>query len=143
MMGDHAMKDTEFMTAKQKLAVLKAWETFLKYGCKREHFTEALYHHLMDNCSFIAHYDRGGFYAVYFKEGDDTLHFLSQFDRSKGAESVEYGELSGWLNGDYADINNAMVDIAGKYIPALTRSSAVSKRSETWHMRGYYWQSTI
>ncbi len=114
------MKDTKYMTAKEKERVLKAWETFLKYGCKRDHFTEALYHHLMQHCSFIAHYDRGGFYAEYFENGDDTVHFLSQFDRSKGAKSVEYGELGYWLRGDYADINNAMIDIAGKYIPTLT-----------------------
>lgn len=107
------------MTAKEKVAVMNAWETFLKYGCQREHFTEALYHHLIQHCSFIAHYDRCGFYATYFEKGDDTVHFLSQFDQSKGARSIEYGE-NWWRNSaEYSDINNALIDIAGKYIPTL------------------------
>ena len=127
MTSTQAMADTKFMTAKEKVAVLKAWETFLKYGCQRDHFTKALYDHLMQNCSFIAHYDLGGFYATYFEEGDDTVHFLSQFDRSKGTQSIEYGSTL-WLNGDYADINNAMLDIAGKYIPVLVLQFSSKQR---------------
>ena len=117
-MNDYIMKDTQFMTAKEKTATLKAWETFLKYGCKREHFTKALYHHLMQHCSFIAHYDINGFYCEYFERGDDTVKFLSQFDKAKGCLSVEYG-YDYWLGGDYSDINPAMVDIAARYIAGL------------------------
>jgi len=114
--------DAKFMTAQEKRRVLQAWETFLKNGCRRESFTNALYEHLIQDCSFIAHYDQGGFYQTYFANGEDTAYFLTQFDRSKGCLSVEYG-MGYWLHGDYADINNAMVDVAAKYIPVLTQQA--------------------
>ena len=113
-------QDTKFMTATEKARVIRAWETFLRGGCRQEDFTSALYEHLIQHCSFIAHYDRGGFYRTYFVEGEDTAHFLTQFDRSRGCKSVEYGG-TWWLTGEYADINSAMVDVAAKYIPALTQ----------------------
>lgn len=65
-------KDTKFMTAKEKQTVIRAWERFLKNGCKPNDFTKALYHHLINHCSFIAHYDLGGFYSTYFSEPEDT-----------------------------------------------------------------------
>ena len=114
----HELHDSQFMTAVQKERVLKSWEQFLKYGCRREHFSEPLYNHLIQHCSFIAHYNRGGFYGTYFVEGEDTVRFLSQFDATKGARSVEYFH-TWWLDGEYADINRAMVAIAAKYIPEL------------------------
>ncbi len=122
------MKDTKFMTAKEKEKGLRDWERFLKNGCRRADFTKALYHHLTQHCSFIAHYDVGGFYDTYFAQGDDTVHFLSQFDRSKGCRSIEYGDTY-WIRdgndvcGGYYDINNAMVDIATKYIHVLVAGS--------------------
>lgn len=128
--------DTKFMPAKEKERVLRAWEAFLKNGCRKEDFTEALYHHLMQRCSFIAHYDRRGFYDTYFVEGEDTAHFLTQFDRSKGCMSVEYGD-HWWIGGDYADINNAMVDVAAKYIPLLTQQALKrQKEADIAHARG-------
>jgi len=69
------MKDVKFMTAKEKEAVLKAWERFMRAmagGKTAEElsrmFTEALYHHLIQHCSFIAHYNRAGFFQHYFEE---------------------------------------------------------------------------
>jgi len=124
------MKDSQFMTADEKRLVLKQWETFLKHGCKDGHFTNRLYKHLINNCSFIAHYDRWGFFAEYFgRHNGGKSRFLSQFDRrnaifnARGEEiappkSFEYG-MTCWAEGEYADINNAMIDIAGKYIPQL------------------------
>lgn len=129
------MKDTQFMSATEKESTLKAWERFLKNGCQEGQFTKALYHHLIQHCMFIAHYDRGGFYGTYFTNGGDTAHFLTQFDRSKGCESVEYG-MDIWLRGDYADINNAMVDVAAKYIPVLTQQAQNrQKQTDITHAR--------
>ena len=73
-------------------------------------FSKRLYEHLYLHCSFIAHYDRGGFYATYFDRGEDTMHFLSQLDKGVGGRSVEYG--GAWIAGDYADLNRAMVEEA-------------------------------
>jgi len=125
--------DAHFMTADEKWRVLKAWERFLKGGCKREQFTKDLYHHLTGHCSFIAHYDVNGFYDTYFTNGGDTVRFLSQFDdRSGEPRSIEYGGTS-WIRGDYRgdyeDINKGMVTVARKYVPQLI-ADAVTRQHD-------------
>src|SRR5947209_8981280 len=92
-MGMEALpfKDERFMSAQEKHRVLRAWERFLKSGCEKAQFTEALYEHLVQHCSFIAHYDRDGFYSVYFGRNDDNLcRFFDQFDPAKPGISAEY-----------------------------------------------------
>ncbi len=127
--GPGELHDTKFMSAAEKQQVLKHWEAFLKRGLEKQHFTKALYHHLMQHCSFIAHYDIHGFYATYFENGDDTLHFLSQFDTRKGIpRSIEYG-MTYWLtDADYYDVNTEMCRIAFPYIPALELQAKNSQR---------------
>jgi hypothetical protein len=113
-------KDVQFMSAQEKELILKAWERFLKNGCQAQDFTERLYDHLIQHCSFIAHYNRGGFYETYFASGDDTTHFLSQFDNRNGIpESIEYGMIYWYTDTDYNDINSEMCRVASKYIPDL------------------------
>ena len=130
------MQDTKFMTAAEKDRVLRAWESFLKSGLKEEKFTKALYDHLMQNCSFIAHYNRGGFYDTYFTSGDGRVQFLSQFDAQNAGQyghppSVEYGDLFSWCKGDYEDINTAMINVAAEYIPLLlTEAKEEQKNSD-------------
>lgn len=123
------LADSEFMSVDQKRRVLKQWERFLQHGCRWEDFTKPLYHHLTGNCSFIAHYNRAGFYATYFERGEDTAHFLSQFDERNGSPplSVEYG-MTYWATGDYEDINKEMIRIAGKYIPTLIHKAQREQR---------------
>ena len=124
----------EFASAEDKVKVLKAWTTFLKHGCQFRHFTERLYKWLILNCSFIAHYDRGGFYAEYFERPECTIRFLSQFDRRQGCVSVEYGPMSGWVEGGndvsraYYDINNAMVDAAAEFIDGIVERCSSAER---------------
>lgn len=127
-------KDTKFMSAVEKAKVIRAWEAFLKSGCHKQYFTEALYHHLIQNCSFIAHYDRAGFFNTYFEEPEDTAHFLSQFDDSKGPpESIEYG-MTYWIAGgndvssEYYDINTAMCKVAAPYIPQLVACAKAAQQ---------------
>ena len=122
--GPGALHDSRFMPAAVKRRVLKQWEVFLKSGCAREKFTKPLYEHLIQHCSFIAHYDIYGFYATYFENGDDTVRFLSQFDDSERIpKSIEYG-MTYWLTDEeYYDINSEMVRIAGKYIPVLIQQA--------------------
>ena len=121
------MSDVQFMSAEQKRKVLRQWELFLKSGLKKEHFTKDLYHHLMQHCSFIAHNDIHGFYDTYFKRGDTTLDFLSQF-HWKDPRSIEYGWTSWVTDKDYADINCEMCLIAGKYLPALELQAKNTQR---------------
>lgn len=123
------MKGTKFMTAKEKERVLKQWNTFLKYGCQAKHFTKPLYHHLIQHCSFIAHYDRAGFYATYFEEGEDTANFLSQFDNRNGIpNSIEYRMTYWYTDPEYNDLNSEMCRIASKYIDLLTGIAAARQK---------------
>ena len=110
------MKDAQFMPAQQKINCLKHWEKFLKNGLKREDFVAVLYDHLIQHCSFIAHFDKETFYSFYFGNGFDQIKkFLSQFDERGEHLSIEYG--GAWIYGEeYSDINVEMVKIASKYI---------------------------
>ena len=128
------MESTRFMTAKEKGLVLKAWKRFLAKGLRWEDFIERLYSHLINNCSFIAHYDRGGFYAEYFESGDQIILFLRQFDaRNAGANgippSVEYDSTE-WIDDDYGDLNRAMIEAATPYIDSLFRKAQEAQRAE-------------
>ena len=71
--------DAQFMTAREKALVLKAWQKFLQHGLKKEHFTKRLYEHLHLHCGFIAHYNIHGFYDEYFQAGQDTERFFENF----------------------------------------------------------------
>ena len=116
------MKDVKFMSATEKKKVLSHWERFLESNCAREKFTKPLYHHLINNCSFIAHYDINGFYSTYFEEGEDTVRFLSQFDIRNGIpKSAEMGMTYWYTDPDYNDLNSAMCEVARKFIPYLTQ----------------------
>ena len=118
--GPGQLHDSKFLSAAEKTKVLKHWEMFLRSGLEKKYFTEALYKHLINHCSFIAHYNIHGFYATYFESGDDTLHFLSQFDTRQGIpRSIEYG-MTYWLTDeDYYGVNTEMCRIAWRYIPAI------------------------
>ena len=127
------MRDSQFMTAAEKERVLRNWESFLKSGLKWDRFTPLLYHHLMQHCSFIAHYDRAGFYSTYFADGDGKAQFLSQFDpRNAGPDgippSTEYG-ASWWCTGDYEDVNRRMISVAATYIPMLLLEAEAEQRT--------------
>ena len=98
-MDTNEFKDVRFMTAAEKKKVLRQWVRFLKSGFDARIFMKSLYQHLIQHCSFIAHYNLGGFYAVYFVDPTATQRLLDQFDRSKGCLSVEYGG-SGWMENE-------------------------------------------
>lgn len=127
-MKSYKFADVEFMSAKEKMLVLKAWEKFLKSGLRREAFTERLYHHLTMNCSFIAHFDINGFYGTYFGDNkQNTAKFLKMFHIHSDGKSAELG-YDCWLHGDYADLNEAMREVAEPYIyPLLLTAQADEK----------------
>jgi len=134
-MEERKMKDSQFLSAKEKQRVLKQWMDFLASGLKWEKFHEALYSHLIQHCSFIAHYNRQGFYGTYFEEGERIIQFLSQFDkRNAGADgiprSVEYGMTYWATDADYTDVNGEMIEIASGYIPALVEKAARRQRDD-------------
>lgn len=109
------MKSTKFMSADEKEKVLQDWQRFIESDFSQTRFTKVLYNHLIQHCSFIAHYNQAGFYGTYFEDPEDTMKFISQFDRDQDCVSVEYG-MKYWLNNeDYRDINNAMVEAYEPY----------------------------
>lgn len=111
-------RDVPPMAAAEKKALLQAWMHFLKSGLQFSQFTKALYNHLIQHCSFIAHFNRAEFYSYYFESGDSVALFLSQFDSRGACISAEYGDRR-WLAGDYGDINRAMITEASRMIPSL------------------------
>jgi len=120
------MRDVRFMSAKEKDLVLSQWERFVKSEFSKTNFTKLLYSHLIDHCSFIAHYDREGFYSTYFYDKGNTKLFIDQFTTGR---SAEYGS-DHWLYGDYDDINPAMCDVMREYAPKLHEKldSAIRKQ---------------
>lgn len=114
----HEFRDVQFMSAAEKTRTLRAWTRFLNNRLQFEQFTKGLYNHLIQHCSFIAHYNRAGFYSCYFEAGDSIALFLSQFDSRGPCSSVEYGGHH-WLSGDYEDINRVMIAEGNAYIPRL------------------------
>ena len=126
-LAQYALRDARFMTAREKQLVLRAWARFLKNELRFADFTDRLYRHLTLHCSFIAHYDRAGFYRTYFANGEDTVRFFAQFDKRGSLRSVEYGG-TWWLEGDYGDVNKAMVEEAARYIPKLIKAAETRQR---------------
>ena len=123
-------KDVQFMTAKLKTKVFRAWVRFLKSNFNRTQFSEELYDHLIQHCQFIAHFNRQGFYNVYFDDPQGTLKFVAQFDPNGSGRSVEYGQ-DGWLSGDYKDINEAMRRVMGEFVERLTaRANSTERRRD-------------
>ena len=111
--------DVQFMTAKEKELVFKNWQRFIKalstdWRNAFNAFTKRLYQHLTLHCSFIAHYDRHGFYQTYFADPETIPNFFRGFDRDQGYSSFEYG-FNYHMNGDFNDINQAMADELEEY----------------------------
>lgn len=128
--GDDAeLKDTKFMSADEKRRVLRAWDKFLKGNLSRDCFSHTLYHHLVQHCEFIAHFDINGFYATYFEEPENAIKFLSQFDDRNGPPmSIEYGMEYWYTDSEYNDVNAAMCLIARKYIPSLIKKCQAEQK---------------
>jgi hypothetical protein len=122
--------DERFMSTDEKSKVLCAWKKFLESGCEKTRFTEALYHHLIQHCCFIAHLDRHNFYDFYFGriEGD-LFRFLNQFDPEKPGISAEYG-MTYWLDSHNtgSDLNRAMRETAGPYLRILRQRFEETRR---------------
>jgi hypothetical protein len=128
------MKATKFMSAEEKEKVLKDWQRFIESDFSQAKFTKSLYNHLIQHCSFIAHYNQAGFYGTYFEDPEDTMKFITQFDREQGGVSVEYG-MKYWLTAeDYQDINKAMVEAMERYkaaiYPKLRKKAKAKKLAE-------------
>lgn len=73
--------DERFMSADEKRKVLRAWIRFLRNGCQKTQFTHDLYHHLIQHCSFIAHYVEGAIMLSAFSSRASTAFVLTSLLR--------------------------------------------------------------
>ncbi len=115
----YVFSDERFMSAGDKWRVLRAWRRFIRGGFRYSQFSKALYKHLHLHCSFIAHYNRYGFWQHYFDSDARRLAaFLAQFGGD--GLSVEYGTRL-WLGEREvaSDLNRAMCREMEVIYPAL------------------------
>ncbi len=104
--------------AENERYILRDWRRFFRQGLQYRHLTRRLYEHLTHNCGFVVRRGKGGFYEAYIGDPAGLLSFLDQFDRRAGCLSAETGSTD-WLEGEHADLNNAMVDTVRGLIPAF------------------------
>ncbi len=102
----------------EKHHVLRDWRRFFRQGLQYRHLTRRLYEHLTRHCGFVVRRGKRPFYETYIEAPDGLLRFLDQFDRRAGCPSAETGP-TGWLEGEHADVHNAMVDSVRGMVPAF------------------------
>ena len=129
--------DSRFMTAVEKRHALREWTYFLRtlsqhYDDKDRclsTFGDALYRHLHTHCGFVGHSSRSDFFRAHFEDPTRTLRFIRQFDiagnRLGYAATIS---TTGWLHGDYADINRAMRGLASRFIPQVKAAAQAAQR---------------
>lgn len=95
------------LSAAEKESIRRDWRSFIQNGFRWADFTPRLYRHLIQAASFIAHFDRRGFWSIYFEHtGPRLLAFLNQF-----GGDYQSAELGGrfWLeHGSGTDLKRAM-----------------------------------
>jgi len=109
---EQALKDAKFLSANEKLLILKQWQRFITSGFNPQKFTEKLYDHLHLHCGFIAHYDRSGFYYTYWN--DELIRFSTRNNCDIVPAPLTFYEWESFLKnfsiwGEYTDINVAMM----------------------------------
>lgn len=114
--------DVEYMTADDKQKLVRAWTTFVKHGFQWSHFSDRIYKHLSLHVGHIAHFDRGGFWQTWFKDGEDRLAFIDHF-------------LSYRVMDDYFDVHTAMKAVLNDHIENLSRKAVEDEISKLTLMR--------
>ena len=97
---------------------VRDFRRFFRQGLQYRHLTQRLYEHLTRRCGSSVRRGRRGFYEAYIEDPNGLLMLLGQFDHRAGCLSAETGSTD-WLEGDHADVNNAMVDAVRGMIPAF------------------------
>ncbi|KPK35926.1 MAG: hypothetical protein AMK70_04240 [Nitrospira bacterium SG8_35_1] len=109
-----SMTDADFLTAEEKIKILKEWEGFVQSGFLLERFTRNIYEHLHLHCGYIAHYDKGGYYYTYWN--DEILRSAAKNGCALSPVPGVFYEWKSFLKqftvrGEYRDINTAMMCI--------------------------------
>ena len=114
--------------------LLSDWQTFIQNGFRWQDFSPRLYRHLIQRCRFIAHFDRRGFWSIYFEQaGPRLVAFLNQFGGDH--QAAELGG-QGWLDGPGSDLNQAlaaeMEAIIEPLLVALDELARQAFEAEKW-----------
>ncbi len=113
-----SFSDSHSVPTDENRRILRDFRRFFRQGLQYRHLTRRLYEHLTRCCGFVVRRRRRGFYETYIENPDGLLRFLDQFDRRAGCPSAETGSTD-WLEGEHADLNNAMVDAVRGMIAAF------------------------
>lgn len=119
-------RDVKFMTATEKFLTLRQWVRLLDSGFNVDQWAKSprVYHHLMQHCGHIAHYDAGGFYHAQFAAPEDRVRFMTDFLRDADSGRFEWG-----AGADYADLN-ALMALALKERFKMLNALAVDAMTE-------------
>ena len=112
-----AFTETKVASAADQHRIIRHWQRFLRtlanfYSDKErlQHaFTELLYSHLRECCSFFPRWGREDFFAHFFMAPAATRRFLYQFDSSRNPEgkSAEL-DIMHWLYAESRNVNESM-----------------------------------
>ena len=72
---------TQWSTVEEKAQFGNTLLHFIDNECKETLFTKKFYNRLMNTFGHIAHYNREGFYAEWFTNNADRLHFIDHLLR--------------------------------------------------------------
>jgi hypothetical protein len=101
--------DDDLFPAVEKAAILADWRQFIRGGFRFADFSQQLYEFLIHRCgSFIAHFNRRGFWEHFFRLADaDLIAFLAQFGSAEKLSAEGFGGRA-WLDNQSADLVEAM-----------------------------------
>lgn len=98
------MKNSQYLTADEKVKILTAFHRFIKSNFKKTQFTQGLYQYLSTHFGFIAHYDKNGFYEVRF---EDSIGRVTTFQKISDAGPMNFKDEN---TSGCADLNLAILD---------------------------------
>jgi len=99
------MKNSQYLTADEKVKILTAFQCFIKSDFKKTQFTRALYQYLSIHFGFIAHYDINGFYEARF---ENPVGRASTFQTINDAGPWNFRDEN---TSGCADLNLAILDV--------------------------------
>lgn len=108
--------DSSFATAKDKALAVKGFLRFVESGFSGAKFTDRVYKFLHVHLSFIAHFDRAGFFTMYFTSEDGLAEFVEDF-----LDAVpRYAQLDADRWSDVAVLFDPSHD--GRFVPVLQQA---------------------
>lgn len=105
---------TKFSTIQDKAKFEVKLKKFVADGCKEEKFTKVIYSRLSLMFSHIAHYDKHGFYEVWFKNPARRVEWLERTENQNiyGDPSCTWSDversIQQWIKDNHTDLAMAV-----------------------------------